>query len=182
MDQQEAGLTRRRWAGPASETPPAAQPRCSRARSPPGCAAARSPARGAAPCPRPARAAARSPAPRGIARAGRAAARSRAPHPRRPGPGCAEARSPAAARYPAPRGRAWLCWRVGFPCRRFPLLWCFPPRCLGAAPLRFLCRALLLALMSLCLDVSGVPVPGRPPGHQHGSGWPAAAQQCSMQV
>jgi len=36
--------------------------------------------------------------------------------------------------------------------------------------------------MSLCLDVSGVPVPGRPPGHQHGSGtWPAAAGQCSKQ-
>jgi len=43
------------------------------------------------------------------------------------------------------------CWRVGFPCGRFPPLWCFPPRCLGAAPLRFLCcRAYLLALMSLC--------------------------------
>jgi len=33
------------------------------------------------------------------------------------------------------------CWRVGFPCGRFPPLWCFPPRCLRAAPLRFLCRA-----------------------------------------
>jgi len=31
-------------------------------------------------------------------------------------------------------------------------------------------------------DVSGVPVPGRPPGHQHGCGaWPAAAGQCSKQ-
>jgi len=31
-------------------------------------------------------------------------------------------------------------------------------------------------------DVSGIPVPGRPPGHQHGCGaWPAAAGQCSKQ-
>ena len=30
-------------------------------------------------------------------------------------------------------------------------------------------------------DVSGVPVPGRPPGHQHGFGTPAAAEQCSKQ-
>jgi len=30
-------------------------------------------------------------------------------------------------------------------------------------------------------DVSGVPVPGRPPGHQHGPGTPAAAGQCSKQ-
>jgi len=31
-------------------------------------------------------------------------------------------------------------------------------------------------------DVSGVPVPGRPPGHQDGCGaWPAAAGQCSNQ-
>ena len=34
-----------------------------------------------------------------------------------------------------------ICWRVGFPCGQFPPLWCFPPRCLGAALLRFLCRA-----------------------------------------
>jgi len=29
---------------------------------------------------------------------------------------------------------------------------------------------------------SGVPAPGQPPGHQHGSGWPApaAAEQCSV--
>jgi len=32
------------------------------------------------------------------------------------------------------------CWRVGFPCGRFPPLWCFPPWCLGAAPFRFLSR------------------------------------------
>ena len=68
-----------------------------------------------------------------------------------------------------------MCWRVGFLCGRFPPLWCFPPRCSGAAPLRFLCRALLLALMSLCLDVSGIPVPGRPPGHQQDSFVEAAA-------
>ena len=29
--------------------------------------------------------------------------------------------------------------------------------------------------------VSGVPVPGRPPGHQHDFGTPAAAEQCSKQ-
>jgi len=32
---------------------------------------------------------------------------------------------------------------VGFPYGLFPPVWCFPPRCLGAAPLRFFCRALL---------------------------------------
>ena len=36
------------------------------------------------------------------------------------------------------------CWRVGFPCGLFPPVWCFPPRCLGAAPLRFFCHAWLL--------------------------------------
>ena len=41
---------------------------------------------------------------------------------------------------PAPAPRP-TCWQVGFPCGRFPPLWCFPPRCLGAAPLRFLYRA-----------------------------------------
>ena len=54
-----------------------------------------------------------------------------------------------------------VCWRVGFPCGRFPPLWCFPPRCLGAAPLWFLCRALLLAFMSCVSVFSGVPAPGR---------------------
>ena len=36
----------------------------------------------------------------------------------------------------------------------------------GLPPLRFLCRALLLAFMSCVPDASGVPVPGLPPGHQ----------------
>jgi len=74
-----------------------------------------------------------------------------------------------------------ICWRMGFPCGLFPPVWCFPPRCLGAAPLRFLCRAMLLAFMSCVPDASGIPVPGRPPGHQHGFGTPAAAEQCSKQ-
>ena len=57
---------------------------------------------------------------------------------------------------------------MGFPRGLFPTLWCFPPRCLGLCPLRFLCRALLLAFMCCAIsDVSGIPVPGRPPGHQH---------------
>jgi len=33
------------------------------------------------------------------------------------------------------------CWRVGFPRRLFPPLWCFPPRCLGAVHPPVLCRA-----------------------------------------
>jgi len=41
-------------------------------------------------------------------------------------------------------GMDLCCWRVGFSCGLFPPMWCFPPRCLGAAPLRFFCRAWLL--------------------------------------
>ena len=61
-----------------------------------------------------------------------------------------------------------FCWRVGFPCGLFPPVWCFPPRCLGAAPLRFFCRAsrlaFLLSLSEMCSVFPGVPAPGRPPG------------------
>jgi len=44
----------------------------------------------------------------------------------------------------------YTCWRVGFPCGLFPPVWCFPPRCLGAAPLRFFCRAWLLSFCDVC--------------------------------
>ena len=56
----------------------------------------------------------------------------------------------------------------GVPCGLFPPVWCFPPRCLGAAPLRFFCRALLHSVLCLmCSLLSGVPAPGRPPGLRH---------------
>jgi len=60
----------------------------------------------------------------------------------------------------------------------------FPPAVFGGcAPSgSFVARGCYLSVMSLGLDVSGAPVPGRPPGHQHGCGaWPAAAGQCSKQ-
>jgi len=71
---------------------------------------------------------------------------------------------------------------MGFPCGRFPPLWCFPPRCLEAAPLRFLCRAWLLPFIVMSSVFSAVPASGRPPGQRHGSGLPgpAAAEQRSM--
>ena len=50
-----------------------------------------------------------------------------------------------------------VCWRVGFPCGLFPPVWCFPPRCLGAAPLRFFCRAWLLPFCDVCSLLSSLP-------------------------
>ena len=53
----------------------------------------------------------------------------------------------------------------GFPVGCFPPSGVFPPWCLGAAPLRFFCRALLHSFLCLmCSLFSGVPAPGRPPG------------------
>ena len=90
--------------------------------------------------------------------------------------------SPPPPPKPAPPALSHVhCWRVGFPCGLFPPVWCFPPRCLGAAPLRFFCRAWLLPFFVMSV-FSAVPASGRPPGQRHGSGLlgPAAADQRSM--
>jgi len=47
-------------------------------------------------------------------------------------------------------------------------VWCFPPRCLGAAPFRFFCRAWLLPFFVMSV-FSAVPASGRPPGLRHSS-------------
>ena len=69
----------------------------------------------------------------------------------------------------------------GSPVGGFPPCGVSPRGVWGLPPLRFLCRALLLAFMSCVPDASGVPVPGRPPGYKHGFGTPAAAERCSKQ-
>ena len=84
--------------------------------------------------------------------------------------------------YMRENGSFGRCWRVGgSPVGGFPPCGVSPRGVWGLPPLRFLCRALLLAFMSCVPDASGVPVPGRPPGYKHGFGTPAAAERCSKQ-
>jgi len=61
-------------------------------------------------------------------------------------PGAGYSRPALSARRASSKLSGPTCWRVGFPCGLFPPVWCFPPWCLGAAPLRFFCRAWLLPL------------------------------------